>query len=1006
MKMKKFAAAAMAFALVGASAPIAESIAPELALTVNAADAAETFYTSLPIVSHKNVGIYKDDKSATFKMSGRIYNNGIVFRDHTNTTSEITFDVSSAKSLSFTLGHIENANKYDSGIKVYVDDKLTDTIELKWTMNAYKYDMDVSKAKQVSFIMENGYAANYALGDITTDTDKPAIPSTRTIYKDMSSVIGGAYDGDKIKLYPGTDETKSFNMNGRTYHEGITFSHGYKGDVATIGFNVENCSKLNFTLGNIDGTVSADGVFNFYIDGKLVDTKKVSYGEPLKDCSIAIPKGSSYLRMEFAGEGNCAYGAGDIQLDDLAVSKKAAVPEFKDSKSLLESAYDLNKATIYYGDEKGKSFNVNGRSYYQGINFDTFSNDPTGAVSFNVENHDKISFSVGRQDSQNAEGGSLGVFIDNKEIEKIPLSPDMLTTNYEFDVKDAKNIRFVCSAYASNYAMMDVKVDDLSAGLDSTVAETKNTASLIKSAFNYEKGAFTIYSGESDKEAFNMNGRTYHDGFVVVGDYNPIVHNISFNVEDFEKITWDTGCLDSWENDHEGYVNVYLDNELKEKINLTLNIPITETSLDVSKGKVLRFEFHLDSAYLKYGIANIRADKLAPVNAPSIPEYKDENEFIKSGFKAVNVTKYTGGSDEANSFTVGGKKYYSGFVFPRTGSVAPCTVSFNTENVDGMKFSIGVANKVYDSDSVTLNIFKDNVLYKTFSIKGNSEPFPFGLDTKDCKVVRFSVNSSPAVNPAIYDMELGEFDPASLTTTTTAPVTTTAKPLTDLFGDINGDGIIDGRDASVLLTYYAKTSTGYKGSLMQYMEEENIVQTTTTGTGTETTTTTAELTTKAEDVTTKPETTTAKADSTTTKSAATTTTTKKPEEQTTTTAITDEPNDYGFYEVKNAPASGVSVKALSGTWENADKPNQYLYIKGDDIYSGTFRLGDTTTTESEGVIKLEYGITLSGTKEFWYNLYDKNGKFVMGFSVTGELPLTDLYAGQSGSPHFKITPIV
>ena len=154
MKMKKFAAAAMAFALIGASAPIAESIAPELALTVNAADAAETFYTSLPIVSHKNVGIYKDDKSATFKMSGRIYNNGIVFRDHTNTTSEITFDVSSAKSLSFTLGHIENANKYDSGIKVYVDDKLTDTIELKWTMNAYKYDMDVSKAKQVSFIME------------------------------------------------------------------------------------------------------------------------------------------------------------------------------------------------------------------------------------------------------------------------------------------------------------------------------------------------------------------------------------------------------------------------------------------------------------------------------------------------------------------------------------------------------------------------------------------------------------------------------------------------------------------------------------------------------------------------------------------------------------------------------------------------------------------------------------------------------------------------------------
>uniref|UniRef100_UPI00406D528E Group 2 dockerin from R. flavefaciens FD-1 n=1 Tax=Ruminococcus flavefaciens FD-1 TaxID=641112 RepID=UPI00406D528E len=51
-----------------------------------------------------------------------------------------------------------------------------------------------------------------------------------------------------------------------------------------------------------------------------------------------------------------------------------------------------------------------------------------------------------------------------------------------------------------------------------------------------------------------------------------------------------------------------------------------------------------------------------------------------------------------------------------------------------------------------------------------------------------------------------------------------ASPLTDLFGDINGDGIIDGRDATVLLTYYAKTSTGYKGSLMKFMEEQNIIQ--------------------------------------------------------------------------------------------------------------------------------------------------------------------------------------
>ena len=41
---------------------------------------------------------------------------------------------------------------------------------------------------------------------------------------------------------------------------------------------------------------------------------------------------------------------------------------------------------------------------------------------------------------------------------------------------------------------------------------------------------------------------------------------------------------------------------------------------------------------------------------------------------------------------------------------------------------------------------------------------------------------------------------------------------TNTFGDINRDNIIDGRDATVLLTYYAKTSTGYTGTLTDFIE--------------------------------------------------------------------------------------------------------------------------------------------------------------------------------------------
>ena len=40
-------------------------------------------------------------------------------------------------------------------------------------------------------------------------------------------------------------------------------------------------------------------------------------------------------------------------------------------------------------------------------------------------------------------------------------------------------------------------------------------------------------------------------------------------------------------------------------------------------------------------------------------------------------------------------------------------------------------------------------------------------------------------------------------------------------GDINGDNIIDGRDATLLLTYYAKTSTDYNGTLGDFIVDCN-----------------------------------------------------------------------------------------------------------------------------------------------------------------------------------------
>lgn len=74
---------------------------------------------------------------------------------------------------------------------------------------------------------------------------------------------------------------------------------------------------------------------------------------------------------------------------------------------------------------------------------------------------------------------------------------------------------------------------------------------------------------------------------------------------------------------------------------------------------------------------------------------------------------------------------------------------------------------------------------------------------------------------------------------------TVSESIPMVFGDINNDGIVDGRDASFIMTYYAKTSTGYTGTLEQYKAELKIAATTTAEkTAVTTTTTTAKATTE------------------------------------------------------------------------------------------------------------------------------------------------------------------
>lgn len=113
-----------------------------------------------------------------------------------------------------------------------------------------------------------------------------------------------------------------------------------------------------------------------------------------------------------------------------------------------------------------------------------------------------------------------------------------------------------------------------------------------------------------------------------------------------------------------------------------------------------------------------------------------------------------------------------------------------------------------------------------------------------------------------------------------------------------------------------------------------------------------------------------------------------------------EPNGYGYYPVYSAPETGVSIDALEGSWYCTEE-DEYIVFHDTSLYTGEFVITYSDTTIDEGYANLEYSLNPDNSREYWYNLYTYDGEFLLGFSTGDTVPVNDLYAGQSGEPHFE-----
>lgn len=154
-------------------------------------------------------------------------------------------------------------------------------------------------------------------------------------------------------------------------------------------------------------------------------------------------------------------------------------------------------------------------------------------------------------------------------------------------------------------------------------------------------------------------------------------------------------------------------------------------------------------------------------------------------------------------------------------------------NTEGSAGTSSFNTNGFNTSNYTLNYTEDTIIYDLISTEYGSSLLGETLMNLDLYVKEDYLNMNQIIT--VFDKEIeipfGEpnVNPYDTIKTLSEENTALKQEIVDLknnsdFGDIDGDDIIDGRDATILLTYYAKTSVGYTGTLDNFIQEQNKVE--------------------------------------------------------------------------------------------------------------------------------------------------------------------------------------
>lgn len=675
------------------------------------------------------------------------------------------------------------------------------------------------------------YAAmNYASAAETADADETTETEEAMT---AESFLATGYDAVRATVYSKSSDESTFNINGRTYNQGIVFAgqYSYQSSSASISYNTEDISSLSWVWGHLDNTSMTGATVSIYYDDVLMDKYALSSDMLQQEYSVDVSE-VSILKISVAFDRDAKYAMADVTVDDMKPATSPKIPEYKSIASFTGSSYNYRNYSTFSAVSDLEASRINGRYYYQGIIFNgQYSYQTSQAVAnFNTENVNSISCLWGHIDNTSMTNATVSVYHDNVLTDKFALSSTMPVTPYTVDVSATAELRFVIDFDRdAKFAMTDITIDSVKTAKTGKAPTYKTSEMFIDDGYN--KVNISSFSAVSDLEAKKINGRYYYQGLVFNGQYSYQASSsvIDFNVENIDSISGTLGHVDNtnWTN---AVLSVYMDGVLTEKKELGWHMLPEIVTFDTKDCTNLRLvvEHERDA---QFAFAEISVNETKAKKSYTVPEYKDSKAFVSSGFD-IYEANYFEFVSELDAYSVNGEKCYSGIAFNGKYSYQDSMsyMTFNTENVNTIIWTWGHKDESPLKDA-RAEIYVDNKLVEKFELTSGMVPKKQIIDVSKASKIRVIVYNDRDATYILKDIELsdeivevkiplGDVDSdgsvssvdASLVLAEYAAISTNGTLTFDdkakKAADVNKDDKIDSSDASSILAFYAYTSTG------------------------------------------------------------------------------------------------------------------------------------------------------------------------------------------------------